>query len=215
MTIVVFARAPIPGRTKTRLAASIGADAAAGLAAAFLADTWRMVGEVGGARRVLAAAGERAALTRIVGQDAEVWPQGTGDLGARLGRILRRALAERPPVIALGADSPGLPVDRLHAAVRALARDPAVIGPADDGGFYLLGLRRCARDLFDGVPWGTDRAGAAMVERLVARGCRPAQLPGWFDVDRPDDLVRLRRGLEAGVLMAPFTAAALAGWAPG
>src|SRR5690606_9228558 len=123
--------------------------------------------------------------------------------------ILRRALQEAPAAIALGADVPGLPRARLEQARRALARHDAVLGPAADGGYVLLGLRACEPGLLAGLPWSTPSTLRATRARLRDRGLSLAELPPSFDVDEAEDLERLRRALRAGVMHAPRTAALL------
>ncbi|MBI2391217.1 MAG: DUF2064 domain-containing protein [Deltaproteobacteria bacterium] len=167
MTICIFAKEPVPGRVKTRLAAAIGDRAAARLAQAFLDDTIAPVRSPG--------------LT----------------------------FARSPWAIALGADSPGLPATHVRAAIEALQTHEAVIGPARDGGYYLLGLTRVRRDLLAGVAWSTPRARADTALRLIERGYRTATLRSWFDVDELHDLDRVRALLRRGVVRAEATARVL------
>lgn len=205
--VCVFSKAPRPGRVKTRLASAVGAEGAAELARAFLADTWAAVARLPWARPVAAVDGRPAFDAWPAG--CTVWPQGGGDLGRRMERVLRRALRDAPFAIALGSDSPGLPPRLLEAARGQLAACDAVLGPAEDGGFYLLGLRRCPRGLLRELPWSSADTFARTCERLRARGLTLAILPVWFDVDRPADLARLRRLLARGRIHAPHTRRAL------
>jgi hypothetical protein len=205
--VCVFAKPPRAGSVKTRLAGEVGAQGAARLARAFFADTWALVARTAWARPVAAVNGPFPLAAR--GDDCTVWRQGGGDLGLRMERVLRRALREAPFAIALGSDSPGLPRQRLEAARVRLAACDAVLGPAEDGGFYLLGLRRCPRGLLRELPWSSADTFARTCERLRARGLSVAILPGWFDVDRPADLARLRRLLAGRRIHAPHTRRAL------
>ena len=131
------------------------------------------------------------------------------DLGQKLERILRRALEDAPFAIALGADSPGLPQAHLELAHRALTSHDAAIGPALDGGFYLLGLKTCPRGLFDGMTWSQETTGDQMLARCQEKNFRVGQCPSYFDVDTPADLERLRKLLKEAALEAPHTAGAL------
>lgn len=203
--IVVFARAPEPGKVKTRLGGAVGPQGAAVLARAFLRDTWSALCTVGWARPVVA-------TTASLGEDfagVEVWDQGGGDLGDRIERMFRRALAQAPTALAIGADTPGLPRALLDEARRALATADAVLGPCDDGGFYLIGLGRCPPGLLAGLSWSRSDTCQRVRERLESRGMTVAVLPRWFDVDRPGDLDRLERLIHLGRIDAPATAAAL------
>jgi uncharacterized protein len=208
--ICVFAKPPLPGRVKTRLAATLGEARAAALARAFLEDTWAVASRVSWARPILATTGGGAVDFGLPGRPV-IWLQGDGDLGARLERIVRRGLAVARFVIAIGADSPGLPGRLLDRACAELARADAVLGPAEDGGFYLLGLRRCPPRLLEGLPWSAVTTFTATRDRLVQRGASVALLEPWFDVDRAADLDRLRLLIERGEVRAEATGRLLSG----
>lgn len=209
IAVCVFAKPSRPGRVKTRLEPRVGAEGAARLARAFLEDTWAALGALRWARRVLA-------TTEIAGRapfprGAEIWLQGPGDLGDRLARVLRRALRTSPAgAIALGADSPGLPRPLLDEARAALRTYDAVLGPCEDGGFYLVGLTRCPPGLLRKLRWSASDSFERTRARLEARGLATAILPPWFDVDRPRDLARLSGLIARGAVTAPRTARALA-----
>jgi rSAM/selenodomain-associated transferase 1 len=208
--VCVFAKPPRPGEAKTRLTPELGDAGAAALARAFFVDTWETVSRLSWAEAVLAttdvADSEWSFLDR-----ARVWPQGDGSLGHRLARVLQRALHQFPFAIAVGTDSPGLPTALLEAAAVALRESDAVLGPSDDGGFYLIGLRRCPVDLLTDLPWSAPDTFASTLRRLHSRGLDTTVLQPRFDVDRPDDLRRLRRLIGDGALWAPETARVLAG----
>ena len=204
MTVCIFAKEPIPGRVKTRLAATVGDVAAARLAAAFLKDTISFVRTCDVATAI-AWSGSSESAPRGV----DVWPQGEGDLGERLERIFLRALSVSPWAIALGADSPGLPPEYLRAAVEMLRTHDAVVGPTLDGGYYLLGVSRCEPGLLAGVGWSQPSTRTQTVDRLEARGYRVATVGAWFDVDDARDLARLTRLLREGIVRAEETGRAL------
>lgn len=205
--VCVFAKPPRPGAVKTRLASELGRESAAVLARAFLRDTWRMVRGRPWTRPILAATDGVADDFGLAG--AEVWLQGEGDLGQRLERVLAHALRESRAAIAIGADTPGLPGRFLEQARRGLAVADAVLGPCDDGGFYLLGLASCPPGLLASLPWSHSTTYARALARLHERGHSTQALRPWFDVDRPEDLRRLRSLIEHQAISAPETAAAL------
>lgn len=205
--IAVFAKPPRAGEVKTRLGATVGPAAAAELARAFFGDVWEGVGRLSGARRVLASPSNELECFGLT--EAELWLQGEGDLGERMERVAKRALESAPWFIAVGADSPGLPLAALEAAKEALLRYDAVLGPASDGGYYLLGLKRVERGLLAGLPWSTPQTCEATMARLVTRGLSVATTQHWFDVDDEKGLARLRTELAQGTLHAPRTAAVL------
>lgn len=202
--LCIFAKPPVAGLSKTRLAAGVGAEVAAELAGAFLQDTWSAAQRLSWARPVVASTVEDPALLGL-GARSEIWMQGMGGLEQRLECILQRALREGQAAIALGADSPGLPDERLEEAWQLLAAHDAVVGPADDGGFYLLGVRRYPTGLLDGVRWSAPDTLSQTLDRLHGARMSVARLAPWFDVDVPADLERLRRLLAAGSHHAPRT----------
>lgn len=127
---------------------------------------------------------------------SEAWPQGDGDLGQRLTRATYQAFQEGAGgVILLGADSPTLPTDLLDQAVASLSKHDAVLGPCDDGGYYLLGLRQPLAALFECIGWGGDQVADQTRQRAAAAGIDLQQLPTWYDLDRVDDLARAARDL--------------------
>lgn len=191
--LVMFARSAAPGRVKTRLEPRLGRQGALRLHEALVADSTDLLRLA--ARR--ARARPFVAWTGRPPRRAAVLRQGSGDLGARLRRVVRRLLcAGHRAVVVIGSDSPALPAARIVRAVRLLERGAdLVLGPAIDGGYYLIGLRSDQPALFDRMPWGGRRVAARTLERAARLGLRTERLPPYFDVDRPADLVRLRRAL--------------------
>jgi uncharacterized protein len=190
--VLVFVREPVPGRVKTRLAAEIG-DAAALRAYRRLAE--RAVaaarGLGGGAEvRILhspADAGD--AVRRWLGEGPRYLPQQEGDLGHRMRSAVDDAFAAGAARVAvIGSDLPGMSTDLLRRAFALLDAATAVLGPAADGGYYLLALDRPVPAAFDEVPWSTDRVLATTVDRLRSAGIEPVLLETLRDVDRAADL---------------------------
>ena len=136
--------------------------------------------------------------------------QGEGDLGARLSHILMNALPDPERVVFIGADSPSLPLSYLEGAVSSLARHDVVIGPSDDGGYYLIGVSGHHLCLFNDIAWSTSVVFEQTLARASAAGLKVDLLPGWFDVDDYAGLCRLRRELQENPSAAPRTASYLA-----
>lgn len=199
----MFAKPPVPGQVKTRLIPVLGKNGAAELAKVFLQDTWASASAFSWARPVLATT-ERL-NGNCLSAFAEVWLQGEGDLGARLERVLRRALEDHPFAIAIGADSPGLPAKFLEQTREALGRVDAVIGPSEDGGFYLLGLRNCPAGLLSKIPWSGPTTCLETIAKLQAAGLTFHILDDWFDVDTKQDLEKLQALITAKHVEAPRT----------
>jgi len=175
--VLVFAREPRAGRVKTRLIPLLGAQGAARLHARLTA-------------RALGTARE-ARLGEV-----RLWStrrQRGADLGARMEHAFRLRLRRAARVIVIGADCPVLRARDLRRAARWLAGGAdAVFAPAADGGYALVALRRVSPRLFAGVEWGGPRVMAQTRERLAALGWRWRELPEVWDVDRPEDVARLR-----------------------
>jgi rSAM/selenodomain-associated transferase 1 len=191
--LIVFARAPVAGRVKTRLAPLLGEQGAARLYAQMLERTLRtaLAARIGRVE-LYCAAGINSAYFRKIKKrfGIRLRPQGRGNLGERMYRALRR----HPGAVLIGSDCPALRPADLRAAARALhAGADAVLSPAEDGGYPLIGLRRASRRLFDGVSWGGGRVLEQTRRRLARLGWRWTELRTLWDVDRPEDVARLRR----------------------
>jgi len=201
--VLVFARAPRPGGTKTRLIPRVGAEGAATLYAAFVTDVRRTVDLAGLAAQVWVADRDDAAA-----YDAPRVQRGD-DLGARMSHALTDALDRADRALLIGTDAPTLPAAYLGRAARALDVADVVFGPSADGGYYLIGARGRAPALGGGgVRWSTRHALADSLARVDGR--RVAMLPPWYDVDTPEDLRLLRLHLALDPRAAPATARALA-----
>jgi rSAM/selenodomain-associated transferase 1 len=193
----VFAKHWTPGTVKTRLAASIGAEAASELHRAFverIVERFLRAGEVcvlsfwPPEKRAEFAFAERAGWL--------LWPQSRGDLGARMRRFFEEALfrgAER--IVLIGSDSPTAPVEHVQCAFHRLQSEDVVLGPATDGGYYLVGAAGRVPPIFDDIAWSTPQVWNATVERLEKSKIQYGVLPEWYDVDDAGDLDRLEHEL--------------------
>jgi rSAM/selenodomain-associated transferase 1 len=189
--IGIMCKAPRSGRVKTRLAALIGADAAAGLSACFLRDVAAAIECVPAGVQVkgygvYAPAGAEPELRAILPDSFGLLLQADADFGlVLLGAVRDLLAAGHDGVVLVNSDSPTLPPSLLHDAVEALRRpgDRVVLGPAIDGGYYLIGLKAPHRHLFADIPWGTGGVMAATRERAAQIGLEVVLLPEWYDVD--------------------------------
>jgi hypothetical protein len=197
--VVLMIKAPLAGTVKTRLSPPLSAEETAGLAACFARDA------AGCALRAsdsvviaYAPASGRATLENLLPAGLCWVEQRGADLGSRLEAAAAEVFGMGfRPVVIVGADSPTLPPSYIAHAVDALAasRADAALGPTEDGGYYLVGLRRPAPGLFRDVDWSTPRAYAQTARNASALGLRLLELPSWYDVDTPEDLARLRTEL--------------------
>ncbi len=183
--VVAFARFPVAGMCKTRLIPAVGADGAAAIHTKLVETCVAAMRGSGLAIELWTTGAEASAFREWLGGDIAFIDQGEGDLGDRLARA-----AAPYPVIFIGSDAPDLNADRLIAAAKALAGAPAVIGPAEDGGYYLLGLNAPAPWLFNDMDWGTETVFEETMRRFAAHGITPAMLEPLADLDRPEDLAR-------------------------
>lgn len=191
--MLVFVRAPERGRVKTRLAAAIGDDAALRvyrrLAEHALREASALAGEGVRVRVHHTPADAGGAVRAWLGAGPAYLPQGDGDLGARMEDAFARAFADGAErVVIVGSDLPDLSAELLRRAFRSLDAHPAVLGPARDGGYYLLGLARPVPGIFQGIAWSTSGVLAATLDRFRAAKIEPAMLEELADVDEVGDL---------------------------
>jgi rSAM/selenodomain-associated transferase 1 len=195
----LFAKWPEPGRVKTRLASATSSAWAADVARAFLRDLTERLGAVA-AHRVLAFTPPSAAalFADAVGHSFTLVPQADGDLGWRLASFFQGQFAAGAnSVVVLGTDSPTLPLAFVDEAFALLNGADVVLGPATDGGYYLVGCAGRTPLIFDGISWGGPTVLAETVGRLAGSALRLALLPPWYDVDTLDDWRMLRGHLAA------------------
>ncbi len=197
----IFVKHPLAGRVKTRLAADSGNKYATELYAAFLADIADRFRETGDRRVLCYTPSDRAAssyFARVAGQHYELWPQPSASLGDRMAAFFDRFItAAAPRVVVIGSDSPTLPHDFVLQAFHLLESRDCVLGPATDGGFYLVGQRDQPRPIFDGVEWSKSNVLDQTVERIAGIGASLGLLSPWYDVDTLDDLHVLRGHVKA------------------
>ena len=197
-TFGIFVKLPVPGTVKTRLAESIGEDLAAELAEAFQHDFVERTRSIA-SQRVIAYAGDHAgaALQALQALDEALtfWQQPGGLLGHRLHSFFTEWCRDGQPVVVVGSDSPDLPVAFVEQAFRALHDADCVLGPATDGGYYLIGLKCPQSRLFEEISWSTERVFDETLAALRSEGLSFTVLPEWYDVDTLDDLKQLREQL--------------------
>lgn len=198
--LVIFAKAPIPGQVKTRLCPPLTPDEAATLHGSFVLDTLE--------RTKAAIATFKLPLDRYLAcspsiahvffkimeerQGVQLLDQVGDDLGARMHQAVETLFARQyTRVVIVGSDVPSLPLEQYKQAITLLESNDLVLGPALDGGYYLVGLNRPIPDLFIDIPWSTDQVLAQTQEKAKALGLKTALLAPWRDVDTIDDLQAL------------------------
>lgn len=214
VALAVMVKQPTPGRVKTRLCPPLTPEEAAELYRCFLLDKISQVKRIGVAALYLAFTPQEAEqfFRSLAGGSLSLVAQAGRDLGQRLDRLSTELLAAgHPAVLIIDSDTPDLPDRYLAEAVECLANGgiDAVFGPAEDGGYYLVGLRRPSPAIFQGITWSTPVVLKQTLEKTTEIGLRVHLLRAWFDVDTRADLDRLRSRLMAEGTLADHTRAFL------
>jgi rSAM/selenodomain-associated transferase 2/rSAM/selenodomain-associated transferase 1 len=205
--LILFTRYPVPGQTKSRLIPALGAPGAASLQRRLTLRTLRVADAVCAARglelEIRFDGGGEIALSHWLGGGRRLCEQGLGDLGARMARAFEASFQEGfAATVIIGSDCPGLTPELLADAFEKLSAKPIVLGPATDGGYYLIGLTRPMPQLFSGPAWGTETVLAVSLRILQRERLEPTLLEQLSDIDRPEDLAiwqRITRKEEANL----------------
>lgn len=191
--LILFTRYPEPGRTKTRLIPALGAQGAAALqremSESIVSHMVQFASQYPVSPEIRYADGNQQAMEDWLANDIPCLAQGEGDLGDRLHRAFAQAFAQgAQAVVVIGADCPGLTPSFFAQAFCALDSHDLVLGPATDGGYYLIGLNQPAPALFSEIPWGSGEVLTATLEQAQTLALATHILEPLADVDRPEDL---------------------------
>ena len=198
--LLIFAKYPEPGQVMTRLCPPLTPDQAASVQRACVRLLCERAFRSWPVRPVLVISPDDAerGFREFTGPYVPMMPQGNGHLGDRLTRAARTALEDgTPEVLIIRTDSPTVSDEMIEAAQAALKKSDVVIGPRDDGGFYLIGLKRFGEGMFNGIEWGSDRVTTQSVDRLKSCGMSVGMLDPWYDIGRLADLERAVRDIRA------------------
>lgn len=200
VSVALMARAPVPGKAKTRLIPRLGATGAARLHAAMTRHALQEIVRSGLPAMLWCDPDTDHPFFAACGSDFGIAlrPQPSGDLGDRMLAIFE---ATGGPLLLMGSDCPAIDSRLLLSCARSLARNAAVVAPTADGGYGLIGLRFPLSDLFRDMPWGTDTVMATTRERLLNRNVEFAETEEIWDVDTSDDLARLAA---TGFVIPPY-----------
>ena len=194
--LIIFAKRPVSGQVKTRLIPHLTAAEAARLYECMLRDTISRTSRLAGIDRLIFFMEEQEAAGYFhrLFPGIPLFPQQGEDLGERMANAFRTAfdLGYREVAI-IGSDSPDLPLPCMESAFARLVTGEAeaVFGPSDDGGYYLVALTKMHAELFGGIEWSRNDVLATSLGKAAEAGIRAELLPGWYDVDRIEDLQRL------------------------
>src|SRR5215471_7097520 len=211
--LVVMAKAPREGKVKTRLLGALSPEEVRRLYVAFLSDTFALIEDVKEEREGLTLAlcytpeGEAEAFEEVEREGSLMIPQRGENLGERLTNCFADLFALGfESVVVIGADGPTLPGEYVFDAFECFEADEdVVVGPAEDGGYYLVGMRKLHRRIFEDIPWSGAGVLDATMDRAREAGLNLVLLPEWRDVDTPEDFERLKRELAENREGAKFT----------
>jgi rSAM/selenodomain-associated transferase 1 len=199
--IILFARDPVAGKVKTRLAPFLSEDLIFELYTRFLNDSVDKICKVSDADRFIGvtpadSSGYFSRMTLNLKSPPKVFLQAGQDLGEKMFNALQERFDEGyEHVVIIGSDSPSLPVDYLEKALSS--EKDLVLGPSTDGGYYLIGMHQKPVDVFTGgIDWGSEKVLEQTLERVQKSGASLELLPPWYDVDREEDLKFLKTHLE-------------------
>jgi len=191
--LIIFTRYPEPGKTKTRLIPALGPEGAVDLHRQMVDSTLTWARQLKSnsvvSLEVCYEGGDERLVRQWLGPDIPCCPQRNGDLGARMAQAFHEAFSVgMARVIIVGTDCPGLTGDLVRTAFEALSDNDVVLGPAKDGGYYLIGLRKPVPHLFGGIPWGTGDVLPKTLRFAADLNLQVYLLEALDDVDRPEDL---------------------------
>lgn len=198
---LIFAKYPQPGLVKTRMTPPLTNEQAASIHCASLLAVCERVKTLPDVEIILVGTPDEKLdeFTKIVSDNVDqYWTQGAGDLGERLSRAVDRAFSlSADAVILLGADSPTIPDEYFHQTIDLLSQRDAVLGPCEDGGYYLLALSKPLPALFQHIDWGSENVADQTRKRAAEGTIDLSELKTWYDLDRYDDLLRAKRDLQS------------------
>ena len=212
-TLVVMAKAPKPGLVKTRLIESLPSPAVTALYRCLLEDTLALANSLTGVEvAVMCPEPDQEELAQLFGNAVQVVAQKGDGLAAGLTSVFRHFTAASQHVIAFNSDSPHLPPSVLHSAFEMLVTQDVVVGPTDDGGYYLVGAKAAHSSLFEGEGMGTKSALDRLLTRTNALRLSTGFTEPFYDIDVPSDIVLLARELRLAPAKAPRTAEWFSEW---
>jgi rSAM/selenodomain-associated transferase 1 len=206
--LVVMAKEPVPGEVKTRLLPHLSPQEAADLYLGFLRDTLSEMGKIDGIEAAIAFTPPEAKATFLTLPSDRflLFPQRGKDLGERLSNIFSEKFQEGYEAVSIiGSDIPDLPKEIAEASFHLLANEAEVVfGPCEDGGYYLIGMRRVIPELFISIPWSTDRVLSTSLQKAKKMGIKVGLLPFWNDIDTFEELVTFYNRYQDRIRTGPW-----------
>ncbi|MEO8074117.1 MAG: TIGR04282 family arsenosugar biosynthesis glycosyltransferase [Acidobacteriota bacterium] len=200
-------KVPRAGNVKTRLQSFLSAAQCVSLSEAFLEDAINKAkGRANNLITAFSPSSERDYFTKFENDKFTLLEQKGENLGEKMFNAFQFAFEhDSDAIVMIGTDSPTFPAEFIHLAFENLKNADAVLGETEDGGFYLIGLRTLRKEIFSGVEWSSAKTFEQTTENIRKVGLKLFHLPIWFDVDFPEDLVKLRNNLTENSDIAPKT----------
>ncbi|MEM9275468.1 MAG: TIGR04282 family arsenosugar biosynthesis glycosyltransferase [Cyanobacteria bacterium P01_F01_bin.143] len=192
-SLIIFTRYPEPGKTKTRMIPALGAEGAAELQRQLSEHTIQTAQKLQESRQIEIeihfAGGDRDLMSSWLGNNHSYYPQASGDLGAKMQSAFAKAFEQgKQRIVTIGIDCPDITPTILNQAFDSLKSNELVLGGAEDGGYYLIGLSKLVPELFQDINWGTDSVFATTKAIAQKLALSIGYLPVLADIDRPEDL---------------------------
>ncbi|MDQ3749750.1 MAG: TIGR04282 family arsenosugar biosynthesis glycosyltransferase [Acidobacteriota bacterium] len=205
--VVIMAKVPIVGTVKTRLRPFLSAEQSATLAECFLRDTVGKAKSLPNELIIAYTPVEKLDVLLAILSNEQIFIEQKGvNLGDKMFHAFEFAFVQNSDaVVMIGTDSPTFPAQFITQAFEMLSETDAVLGETTDGGFYLIGLQKLEKEIFEAVEWSSPKTFNQMVQNIENLGWKLSLLPNWYDVDTPDDLKRLKKDLSKNPSIAPKT----------
>jgi len=205
--IIIMAKVPTAGAVKTRLYPFLSAEQSATLAECFLRDTVSKAESLPNELIIAYTPVEKLDVLRAILSKEQIFIEQKGaNLGDKMFHAFEFAFSQNPDaVVMIGTDSPTFPAQFITQAFEMLSEADAVLGETADGGFYLIGLRKLKKEIFETVEWSSPETFEQTARNIENLNLKLSLLPNWYDVDTPDDLKRLKKDLSKNPSIAPKT----------
>jgi rSAM/selenodomain-associated transferase 1 len=205
--IIIMAKIPIAGTVKTRLQPFLSAEQSATLAECFLRDTVNKAKILSNELIIAYTPVEKLDVLLAILSNEQIFIEQIGaNLGDKMFHAFEFAFSQNPDVVVMiGTDSPTFPAQFITQAFEMLSEADAVLGETADGGFYLIGLRKLKKEIFETVEWSSPETFEQTARNIENLNLKLSLLPNWYDVDTPDDLKRLKKDLSKNPSIAPKT----------
>jgi len=197
--VVIMAKAPVPDQVKTRMIPSLGPEVVSSLYYNFLLDKIEQVKNIDAQPFIAYTPQTELAFFRSIAPSGfNLINQVGADLGKRLINVSKRLFGQGyKKVLILDSDTPNLHIEYLKKGIEQLDKSDVVLGPCEDGGYYLIGLRTSQPLLFEDIPWSTSRVTELTMKKAQSSGLTVFLLEKWYDIDTIDDLLHLKRDLDS------------------